>query len=389
MVWELFEYICSFFPHFPQAAYDAKAYKQSMSLTQKYESAFNFMHIQNPWTAMPGIPLLMSKITNLMNHEFTEPKTFDDALVVVLDSPSDDPMLFKGGLRALTPEELRYAFVFAIARDINAGKPADVLERWRVAILTATVRFVVIPEAKEVYWAAHTMRERMVTRFGAVKRTVFQRIYEVVKTQERMAVELKVKNVSAALVAGEYSKKADISPESEPVSFSFVDAALTCYTRALCIPSVRAAIEFVESHNYSKHSFDSIYKLQGIVQKGVKRDRIEWMFSCVLDMVKSQERQPDEFSVAEFTGGKKKHLCLSDVLVMKLGLKNYLLGPWLGRLEFNESYKELIRKNLASHSIYRDKLCALPEDKDADLSWRSGWPKSASEALFLIEVSVR
>jgi hypothetical protein len=373
---------------FPQASYDAKAFKQSMGLTQKYESAFNFMHLQNPWTATPGIPLLMSKITNLMNHEFGGPKTFDDALVVVLDSPTDDPMLFKGSLRTLTPEELRYAFIFAIARDIIAGKPTDVLERWRVAILTVTVRFVVIPEAKELYWAAHTMRERMVTRFGAVKRTVFQRIYEVVKTQERMAVDLKVKNVSAALVAGEYAKKSEISPESEPVSFSFVDAALTCYTRALCIPSVRAAIEFVESHNHAKHPFDSIYKLQGIVQKGVKRDRIEWMFSCVLDMVKSQERQPDEFAVTEFTGGKKKHLCLSDVLVMKLGLKNYLLGPWLGRLEFNESFKELIRKNLASHSIYRAKLCALPDDKDADLSWRSGWPKSATETLFLIEVSV-
>ena len=139
---------------------------------------------------------------------------------------------------------------------------------------------------------------------------------------------------------------------------------------------------------FAKHPVDASVKLQGIVQKSVKRDRMEWMFLCVLDMFKSQERQPDEFSVAEFTGGKKKHLCLSDVLVMKLGLKNYLLGPWLGRLEFNESYKELIRKNLTSHSVYRDKLCSLPDAKDPDLSWRSGWPKSASEALFLIEVSV-
>ena len=70
---------------------------------------------------------------------------------------------------------------------------------------------------------------------------------------------------------------------------------------------------------------------------------------------------------------------------MKHSLKAFLLGPWLGKQDFAEAQKELIRKCLASHTVFRGKLCGHPGNPDPDLSWRSGWPKSATEALFLVE----
>ena len=367
-----------------QEPYNAKKFADAMHATGKYESAFNFMLLQNPYTATPGIPVLMAKISNVMDHVFKTPCTLDEPLVVILDSATEDPMKALGALKCITPEELRYAFGFSIERDILAEAAVEILEMWKVALLTVTVRFEVIAEAKDVYWAAHTMRERMVTKFGAVKRSVYQRIYEVLKTRDRLEVDLKTKATSGR-VAEEYDRKASISVECEPVTFAFIDAALRVHTHALSSPVVREIIEWYESQNLPKHPFDSVYKLLGLVAKGQRKDRIEWMFLTVRDLYCSGSMAADEFTISTFTGGPKKHNCLSDVMLLKLSLKQYMLGPWLGKLEFGEEQKVVIRKNLANHEAYRSKLCGFPDTPEPDLSWKSGWPKSASEALFLIE----
>lgn len=92
----------------------------------------------------------------------------------------------------------------------------------------------------------------------------------------------------------------------------------------------------------------------------------------------------EEFTVVEFTGGRKRGLCLCDLILMKLEIKEYLLGPWLGKLQIEEEHKKSIRKYMESHQMYR-KGVAPYSMEDPDLTWKAGWPQSSNEALYLIE----
>lgn len=135
-----------------------------------------------------------------------------------------------------------------------------------------------------------------------------------------------------------------------------------------------------------RNPFDSVYKLEGIIQKASRRERIEWVCQFVLDLFRSEAMAAEEFTVVEFTGGRKRGLSLCDLILMKLEMKDFLLGPWLGKLQIEEEHKKTIRKHLHSHEIYR-KTVSPYKDDDPDLTWKAGWPHSSNEVLYLIEAA--
>ena len=206
-----------------------------------------------------------------------------------------------------------------------------------------------------------------------------------------MKEELRTAKVSVARVHEEYENKAESPPASEPMTFGYVDAALTTFDRGLCLHAVNECVLKCQT-KATVHPFDSVYKLQGIIQKGSRPHKIEWLCIGLCDLFISGAMAGDEFSISQITGGKQKKSgqsakhCLADVLLLKLEMKEYLLGPWLGTIQIDEELKVLIRKCLANHASYRAHMGGLPDDAEPDLSWKSGgWPKSANEALFFIE----
>ena len=44
--------------------------------------------------------------------------------------------------------------------------------------------FFVMANAKDVYWKSHRLREKMVTKLAAVKRSAYSRVYEVSKVRD-------------------------------------------------------------------------------------------------------------------------------------------------------------------------------------------------------------
>lgn len=126
--------------------------------------------------------------------------------------------------------------------------------------------------------------------------------------------------------------------------------------------------------------------MEGVIQKATRRNRIEWVCEHVLDLFRSGAMAAEEFTVVEFTGGKKRGFCVCDLILMKLEIKDFLLGPWLGKYEIEEEHKTAIRKHMGSHKMYRLSMSPYPNTKeDPDLTWKSGWPVSSNEALYLIE----
>ena len=192
----------------------------------------------------------MARLETLMTTVWKTPETFELPLVVAVASAQDDPMQKKGALRCLTPEELRYSFLLAIERDILAGVPEQTLDEWRVALLSVTVQFRVIAVEADIYWEAHKMRETLVTKLSAVKRSAYARIFEVANARANLSAAMKVPpaKIGAQRLLDEYLAKTDWSPDSgDKLNFSFIDAALTCWDRALSIPSVNEVVKFCES----------------------------------------------------------------------------------------------------------------------------------------------
>lgn len=233
-----------------QEPYDHDKYMDSMAARQRYEAGFNFMRLQSPYSPTPGVPVIMSRLESLMAHVWQTPETFEMPLVVAMASARDDPMQKKGALRCLTPEELRYSFLFAIERDILAEAPDQTLEAWKAAILSVTVQFRVIEVEADIYWEAHKMRETLVTKLSAVKRSAYARIYEVANARANLAAEMKVapQKIGAQRLLDEYLAKTSWSPESgDKLNFGFIDAALTCWDRALVYPSVNGVVQYCEA----------------------------------------------------------------------------------------------------------------------------------------------
>ena len=93
------------------------------------------------YTATLGIPLRSQSIVALVDHYFETPAGLPTALVISVASTTYDPLHHRGSMQAVSPEELRAAFLLAVARDIKLHKDPEIKE-WRRHALSTTATFV-------------------------------------------------------------------------------------------------------------------------------------------------------------------------------------------------------------------------------------------------------
>jgi len=70
---------------------------------------------------------------------------------IAVPGPEFNPLMHKGGLLRVSPEEITSASALAIARDIANNECESVLRTWRKFALSATGKFVVLQTATERY----------------------------------------------------------------------------------------------------------------------------------------------------------------------------------------------------------------------------------------------
>ena len=136
----------------------------------------------------------------------------------------------RGRLLAIDPEEVRYAVMAAIARDIDAGVDEEVLKQWRKMVLSCTATFVIHNTELASMQASIQLREKD----NRVSRTSLQRIYEVASFREAYARGYGRQTATSRNVAAAYPQmQMSTSKGRERISSSFVDIALTIYHRVL------------------------------------------------------------------------------------------------------------------------------------------------------------
>ncbi len=99
------------------------SYETSMQRNFEYTAGINIFWHGFKYTATPGIPLRSDAIDTLVQHYFPTPARYPGFLHISVPSLQFLPMEHKGALQSVSPEEMRVAFLLAIARDIQAGAP--------------------------------------------------------------------------------------------------------------------------------------------------------------------------------------------------------------------------------------------------------------------------
>jgi len=400
-----------------QAPFHIDHFNTSMKAVGCYKCGFNFFALNLTWSPNPGVPLLGARVDMLVSYYFKQPAPVPFDLVVRVPSLDYNPMEHLGGLQSITAEEIRMAFVKAIARDViahsalekNAQRASDqALKKWLPYVLSSTVTFKLLESDDDVWFEAFNARERLVTDFQALARTAYQRIHEIAQFRTK---KLAVWGPGTAVkkICDEFNKRAELAQGSDPVNVDFVQNALSVYEKALCLPDVVVAIEKLEAKCQKNSPFDSMAKLAGIVRKAKDPLAIQWVFCSVADLVLSGKSAGHDFPVRWLIGDANSRTSAVDLYVTKLRLLEFFLGNQMDVMNIPSNVREKIREVLASHKNYRELLSPFHKDapgalhehaqrasvdgSDAteqmssrpDLSWRANWPRSCIMYLSLVE----
>ena len=166
-----------------QAPYNATDFAHAMSSAGHYVCGCNFWWQDPLYTPCPGVPLNLARITKMSANLFKEPEPFPIIMTIGVRAKFL-PHEHKGSLDRCTPEEFCHALILAVVRDIDANADTAVLAAWRRIMLSVPFRFEFQEGHQQIFFRAFALREELVTTYGAVSRTAFQRIYEIARFKQ-------------------------------------------------------------------------------------------------------------------------------------------------------------------------------------------------------------
>jgi hypothetical protein len=209
----------------------------------------------------------MAAIDALVDFYFASPSPMPRPVVITINDLDADPLSQRGALRAISPEEIRCAMLFAIARDVARGAPIDDLKAWRCHALSTTTQFVYHATHDDMYFAACQLRENMGQYHMSMSRTALQRVYEIARFRDTQIRMHGPAAGSAQAVFHSY-ERVKTAGKQQPYSLQAVDSSLTIMARLLSIPSVQSRLLDADSWTNSDNPFDSVRKLEQILRKG-------------------------------------------------------------------------------------------------------------------------
>ena len=122
-----------------QAPFEHTAYHTAISTHKTYTCGCNLFWSRFDFRPNPGVPIRMAAIDALVDFYIASPSPMPRPVVITINDLDADPLCHRGALRAISPEEIRCAMLFAIARDVARGAPVEDLKAWRCHCLsTAT-----------------------------------------------------------------------------------------------------------------------------------------------------------------------------------------------------------------------------------------------------------
>ena len=209
----------------------------------------------------------MSAIDALTDFYFAKPNPMPRPVVITISDLGSDVQAQRGALRAISPEEIRCAMLFAIARDVARGAPIEDLKAWRCHALSTTTQFSYHATNEDMYFAACQLHENMGQDHDSMYRTALQRVYEIARFRES---QLRVHGPTAGTATAVFHayERVKTPGKSQPYSLAAIDSSLTIMARLLCIPSVQSRLLDADAWPRGANPFDGVYKLEAPLRKG-------------------------------------------------------------------------------------------------------------------------
>ena len=288
-----------------QAPFEKTAYHTAIRTHNTYTCGSKLFWSRFDFSPNPGVPIRMAAIDTLVDFYFAAPSPMPRPVVITINDLDADPLSQRGALRAISPEEIRCAMLFAIARDVARGAPIDDLKARRCHALSTTTQSVYHDTHDDMYFAACQLRDNMGQYHMSMSRTALQRVYEIARFRDTQ-IRMHGPAAGSAQAAFHSYERVKTAGKQQPYSLQAVDSSLTIMARLLSIPSVQSRLLDADSWTHSDNPFDSVHKLEQILRKGKYVGGIIWLVDMIWYVVQHKSKPPDseDLSIQGLKGKK-------------------------------------------------------------------------------------
>ena len=103
-----------------QAAFDKTTYSSTLKAEKNYKCGGNFFWISLETLSSPGVPINPESVAQLQQKYFsTAAGIYPVDVVIAVADLQFDPMEHRAALHCIAPDEVKIAFVMALAKRIN------------------------------------------------------------------------------------------------------------------------------------------------------------------------------------------------------------------------------------------------------------------------------
>ena len=339
-----------------QSPFAKPAFTAAIAMHGAYTCGCNLFWTDFRFSATPGIPLRENAIDQLVRFYFETPAPMRQPIVVSVLDKETNPAEQKGSLAAISPEEVRLAMLFAIARDVAAGKTEEI-RTWRRVVLSVNTQFVLHGSSDDRYFAACQLRENLGQDSESMCRTALQRVFEIHRFRESQMARCGVGAGSVNAVAAAYQRVRTAANQA-PYSETAVGAAILVMSRMLRYPQVRDLLLRADQENKGSNPFEGISKLEAIARKAKDDEAtLTWMVASIWDLVQTQQKSADneDFSVAGLRGkASTGNRGYADVLIFKRDSIGHLFDALPVELGLDAAWFRTVAKpRLQTHEEHR------------------------------------
>ncbi len=349
-----------------------------------YECGANFWSQHIFGSSDPHVPTGIRAVEEQKRQHFHTPTAiFPGQIVVALSQKSEDPSQSLGAWRRVSPDEPVFAAISMVAEQIRAGVDDATLHIWRKMFLCVSVRFEHLPTEEARHFRAHNLRQSVVADYDSMAHTDVQQCFSLKAFQFRQ--EAKLGAQSAQQLWKLYNEHAKNASLTEPFKIGFIDACMTVWDKILVDDTMRELVLMLENDHGKRSPFNSIYKLQRVVDKAKTPEQRCWLINGICDWVGQGLVPATDFTFEALAGRGKSDKGFIDLLLVKLDLLSWFATRFVHLHPFTETVRDRLGRMATGHTAYRAMFGTVRAADHFDQSWLGALPPSGQALLRLVE----
>ena len=291
----------------------------------------NLFWQDHTWMANHRMPINKAQVEQIMKAQLKiddPPQRFPFTVTVALDNADMDVSTHIGALKRVSPPEPVHALLFALAKAITSKQPVGILQRWKALALTTEFAFQVVPQGgDDRYWKCQELRQRAIEQGDNAKVTTRQWIYDIMGFKMDKQAETK-REIGANAIHQAYKNCKFWARTSEEITVSFVDTAITTFSRVFSLPAAKDAIVWCdETLSSLENPFQSIYVFQAIIDRAKTPEKIGWAVQGLVDHLRMGLIDKSVFANAKLRDHRSSGC---RVVPLQFTLTHQLVGAWMG-----------------------------------------------------------